>query len=82
MKKIRLKKGVLYRMRRRRMWRERYLIAVMSFVQWKTGTPGRSEAIGAIDRTESKVRRWFGDEAHKVLIIAQKRAVAAFREAA
>lgn len=78
---VRLRKGVLYRLRKRNHWRERASAALLSFATWPAGKPGRDDVEREAVKAQDKISTWFDSRRSEVVLTTlRRRAVAAFRK--
>ncbi len=80
-KVVRLRKGVLYRLRKRNQWRARASAALLSLATWPAGKPGRDDVEREAIKAQDKVSMWFDSRRSElVLTTLRRRAVAAFKK--
>ena len=80
-KVVRLRKGVLHRLRKRYQWRARASEALLSFATWPAGEHGRDDVEREAIKAQDKVSMWFDSRRSElVLTTLRRRAVAAFKK--
>lgn len=80
-KRVRLQGGVLYKMRKRKEWRQRFVRSALDLAGWQTGAAGRDAVISEMEKCHKKLLAWLPEDyAKKVVLVAQKRAVALYRQ--